>query len=75
VREYAPGDDVRTIDWNVTQYGAPYVKQFQEERDSRCCSWSDQSDRRGSARDGLKGNSAAEVGAVLRAFRGAEQRR
>lgn len=33
VREYLPGDDVRTIDWNVTaRLGTPYVKRFQEER-------------------------------------------
>ena len=33
VRPYVPGDDVRTIDWNVTaRSGEPYVKRFQEER-------------------------------------------
>ncbi len=34
VREYVPGDDVRSIDWNVTaRSDAPYVKQFDEERE------------------------------------------
>ena len=34
VREYLPGDDIRTIDWNVTaRLGEPYVKKFVEERE------------------------------------------
>lgn len=34
VREYQPGDDIRSIDWNVTAlYNAPFVKVFEEERE------------------------------------------
>lgn len=34
VREYMPGDDIRSIDWNVTaRFNTPFVKVFEEERE------------------------------------------
>src|SRR2546430_1133913 len=34
VREYEPGDDIRSIDWNVTaRMGVPYIKKFREDRE------------------------------------------
>jgi uncharacterized protein (DUF58 family) len=34
VREYQPGDDIRTIEWNVSaRFGHPFVKVFHEERE------------------------------------------
>jgi len=67
VREYQPGDDVRTIDWNVTaRLGHPFVKQFTEERELTVILMVDLS---GSGdfgtRGRLKGSLAAEVAAVL----------
>jgi len=67
VREYQPGDDVRTIDWNVTaRMGAPFVKKFVEERDLTLLLVVDVS---GSQAFGsqflLKRDYAAELAAVL----------
>ena len=34
VREYAAGDDIRSIDWNVTaRMNTPFIKKFREERE------------------------------------------
>jgi uncharacterized protein (DUF58 family) len=34
IREYTPGDDIRSIDWNVTaRTGKPFIKRFTEERE------------------------------------------
>jgi uncharacterized protein (DUF58 family) len=67
VREYTPGDDVRSIDWNVTaRMGHPFIKQFQEERELTVLLLVDQSaSGRFGTRNRLKAELAAEVGAVL----------
>ncbi len=67
VREYLPGDDVRTIDWRVTaRFGRPYVKKFAEERELVVILLVDASgsDRFGTRRL-LKLDQAAQVAATL----------
>ena len=67
VREYAPGDDIRTIDWNVTaRTGHPYVKRFVEERELTVLFVVDLS-ASGSfgTREKLKNEVAAELCALL----------
>ena len=67
VREYVLGDDIRSIDWNVTaRMNAPYVKQFVEERELSIGLLVDVS---GSgdvgSRDRTKNELATELAAVL----------
>ena len=67
VREYSPGDDIRTIDWNVTaRTGRPHVRRYQEERELTAVLACDLS---GSQFFGtgtkLKQEVAAEIGAIL----------
>lgn len=69
VRAYSPGDDVRTIDWNVTaRFGHPYVKRFVEERELTVVLALDgsASGRFGSA-GAWKSERAAEAAAILAA--------
>jgi uncharacterized protein (DUF58 family) len=67
VREYTPGDDVRTIDWNVTaRMDAPYVKRYVEERDLTLLLLVDMSGSQAfGSRFLLKRDYAAELAAVL----------
>jgi uncharacterized protein (DUF58 family) len=67
VREYTPGDEVRTIDWNVTaRRGQPYVKRYVEERELTVMLLVDlsASGQFGSVRR-LKSDIATELCAVL----------
>ncbi|HEV2130167.1 MAG TPA: DUF58 domain-containing protein [Longimicrobiaceae bacterium] len=67
VREYLPGDDVRTIDWNVTaRLGQPYVKKFVEERELTVLLAVDLSgSQRWGTRVRFKSELVAEVAAAL----------
>lgn len=67
VRQYQFGDDVRSIDWNVTaKYNEPYVKVFEEERELNMmlmvdCSGSESF----GTKSQLKSEVIAEIGATL----------
>lgn len=67
VREYAIGDEVRSIDWNVTaRFGTPYVKVFEEERELTVILVVDVSASDSFGTDGqLKKSMITEICAVL----------
>ena len=66
VREYTPGDDIRTIDWNVTaRMNTPFIKRFQEERDMSVFIMSDISASGDFGSQRSKNHLAAELAAVL----------
>jgi uncharacterized protein (DUF58 family) len=67
VREYVPGDDVRSIDWNVTaRAGKPFVKRFDEERELTVVVAMDLSGSLGfGSRARTKRETAAEAGALI----------
>lgn len=66
-REYQPGDEVRSIDWNVTaRLNAPYIKKFSEERELTVFLAVDVSASGGfGSRDRSKRELAAELAALL----------
>jgi uncharacterized protein (DUF58 family) len=67
VRPYLPGDEVRTIDWNVTaRMGQPFVKRYVEERELTVMLMVDASGSGDFASQGqFKRELAAELAAVL----------
>ena len=67
VREYTPGDEIRTIDWNVTaRTGHPYVKRYVEERELTILFLVDLSASGAfGSKEKLKNEVAAEVCALL----------
>ena len=67
VREYTPGDEIRTIDWNVTaRTGQPYVKRYVEERELTVLFMVDLSaSGTFGTREKLKNEVAAELCALL----------
>lgn len=66
VRAYQPGDDVRTIDWNVTaRMGQPFIKRFVEERELTVVLLVDAS---GSTQFGTRLQQKREVAAELAAI-------
>jgi uncharacterized protein (DUF58 family) len=67
VRPYLPGDEVRSIDWNVTaRTGQPYVKRYVEERELTVMLLVDASGSGDFASEGkFKRELAAEVASVL----------
>ncbi|MEM7147339.1 MAG: DUF58 domain-containing protein [Verrucomicrobiota bacterium] len=67
VREYQPGDDVRSIDWNVTaRTGSPHIKRFVEERELTLYFLVDMSaSNRFGSDDKTKNEAAVELAALL----------
>ncbi len=67
VREYSPGDEVKSIDWKVSaRMGRPYVKLYREERELVVMLLVDMSaSGRFGTTDNLKMETAAEIASIL----------
>ncbi|GHV78374.1 DUF58 domain-containing protein [Spirochaetia bacterium] len=73
VRHYELGDDVRSIDWNVSaRFGTPYVKMYREERELTVCLVLDESASMfaadGASSAGMRRRDQAILAAALVAF-------
>ena len=67
VREYTPGDDVKSIDWKVSaRMGRPFIKRYREEREQVVMLLVDMSaSGRFGTTDSIKRETAAEIAAIL----------
>ena len=67
VREYSPGDEVKSIDWKVSaRMGRPYIKLYREERELVVMLLVDMSASGGfGTSDRLKREAAAEIASIL----------
>ena len=66
VRKYVPGDDVRSIDWNVTaRTGIPHIKRFVEERELSILLLVDVSASMDTGSIRSKRSTSAELGALI----------
>jgi uncharacterized protein (DUF58 family) len=67
VREYMAGDDIRSIDWNVTaRYGKPFIKKFVEERELTVMLLVDMSASQNfGTKDKFKSELTAELASVI----------
>ena len=67
MREYSPGDDVKSIDWKVSaRMGRPYVKLYREERELVVMLLVDMSGSEGfGTTENLKKETAAEIASIL----------
>lgn len=67
VREYTPGDDVKSIDWKVSaRMGKPFIKRYREEREQVVMLLVDMSaSGRFGTTDSIKRETAAEMAAIL----------
>ena len=69
VRRYETGDDIRSIDWNVSaRFGTPYVKMYREEREMTVCLILDNSASMHGASGSLSRWEQGVIAAALIAF-------